>query len=536
MFVFNKKEKKTNTPQMTDSSNKATKGNRLNNFILTSVYILILLFAFVCSYTYVFDKKIDLGGDDTEYYLLGKAISEGDGYVNLFTEDKTPANSFPPGYPIIVGAVMKVFSTESLTTIKKVNGLFLIASIIMLFFIINKISLNKHLAFVVCFIITLNDHLLRYSTITMSEMPYMFFSFFTILVFMKMDFNKNPLKDPYFYLLLLFSVSAYYIRTIGISIFGGVILFMLVKRNWRYLLAYFSGVFVLALPWYIRGMMMGGNVYLEKLVEINPYRPEFGKVGFKDVYERFLSNAERYITKEIPEGCFNFIKVDYFMQSTISDWILGCLIIALILFGIIMSKDYKLLISFYLLGTFGVLLLWPDVWRGIRFMLPVVPILVYAIINGIYEYFVFFFSKIKKLNFNFSPLYLLPIVVLFIPRIFELHDEVNQPFPAQWENYIKIAKWSKENTEKDALICCRKPSIFYLYSDRAVTSYMNTLDKEELIKDLEKKGVDYVVMEQLGFTSTERYLLPAIKSNIKRFPEILKYKDPDTFLFKFLPK
>ena len=69
-----------------------------------------------------------------------------------------------------------------------------------------------------------------------------------------------------------------------------------------------------------------------------------------------------------------------------------------------------------------------------------------------------------------------------------------------------------------------------------ITGYKNTLDKEEQIKYLQSKGTDYVVLEQLGYSSTGRYLFPAIQRYPKKFKVIIHLKNPDTYLMKFLPE
>ncbi|MFQ5750795.1 MAG: hypothetical protein ACE5HI_02260, partial [bacterium] len=197
-------------------------------------------------------------------------------------------------------------------------------------------------------------------------------------------------------------------------------------------------------------------------------------------------------------------------------------------------KNYKLLLMSYFIGTFGILLLWPNVWFGTRFLLPSVPLLIYCLFNGIYEVIAFGLSKI---NFTpkFHPLYLLVFIFIFFPKIKELKAQANSSYPSNWKNYFATARWVKSNTAHDVVVCCRKPVMFYLFADRYTTGYKNTLDDQELIEGLKQNDVDYVVLEQLGFGSTYRYLYPAIKKNPGLFPVVFHLKNPDTYLLKFSP-
>ena len=54
------------------------------------------------------------------------------------------------------------------------------------------------------------------------------------------------------------------------------------------------------------------------------------------------------------------------------------------------------------------------------------------------------------------------------------------------------------------------------------------------IDNLIEKQVDYVVLEQLGYSSTYRYLLPAIQNNSDKFEVIQKLAEPDTYLLRLI--
>jgi hypothetical protein len=72
-----------------------------------------------------------------------------------------------------------------------------------------------------------------------------------------------------------------------------------------------------------------------------------------------------------------------------------------------------------------------------------------------------------------------------------------------------------------------------MYSNRWVAGFRNTLDKEELIGLLKERGVTHVVLDQLGYASTSRYLYPAIKRYPAKFKAIHQLKKPDTYIMKF---
>ena len=504
--------------------------------ILLIAYLLILSVTFFKVYHHIFDKKIYLGGDNADYYILGNSLANGQGYTEIHTIEKKPASHFSPGYPVVMSVFIKLFS-NNIITLTYVNGFFLWLSVLVLFYLFYRFSKNIHLAFIISIFTILNYHLLQYSTIMMSEIPFLFFSSLCLLLFAKTDFEKPFYKNLSFLGLLLCLSFTFHIRTTGVAILMGILLVLLIKKKWKYLGLTTGGFFLLALPWFIRNRSLGGNGYVSQLLLKNPYREELGTMVLSDWFTRISNNLQRYITREIPNGCFGFISVNYKDPIVYSEWIIGLLILIVIAYGIYKLTNYRLLVSGYLLGTFGILIVWPDVWIGIRFLLPVIPILLFLLFYGLFEAGKWLLSLVNIKNHTLIqaglPFCFLFSIPLFKPPIEILHNNVKKSYPNEYKNYFEIADWAKQNTEKDAVICCRKGNLFYLFSNRYVIGYQNTLDREEQVKFLKSKGTDYVVLEQLGFASTGRYLFPVIQRYPEKFKVLKHVKEPDTYIMKF---
>ncbi len=364
---------------------------------LTILYVFVLLLTFVKTYEFVYDKKLHLGGDNVAYYILGKSIAEGKGYTNIHMEGTPAANHFPPGYSAIVAGIMKVFNSD-FQTIKRANGIFYFLSLLILFALFKKIGNNIHLAFIVCILLILNFHLLQYSFIMMSEIPFLLFSCIVIWLYSKLNSSQNPLKSIHFYLFVFTLGFSYYIRTAGIALVGGIMLAMILERNWKYLAATALGFILMVLPWSIRGSQLGGNNYVKQLFMINPYRPEEGILAIGDWFTRFFVNFKRYLTREIPSSVTGDNFTAYKEDIVLNEYLFGGLLILLIGFGIWKLKRLRTLVIGYLLGTFFILLLWPDVWFGTRFMIPVIPFVVFLSIYGVYALITLVLEKVSFKN------------------------------------------------------------------------------------------------------------------------------------------
>ncbi len=525
------------------NSFKITK--RTYNRIFLALYILILLFSFFKTYDRVFDEKISLGGDNAAYYILGNSIAMGHGYKNIHVAEMTEHNHFPPGYPLIIAAASKVF-TNDIAFIKKVNGFFLLMSIGLLFLIIYKITGNFHWPFICCLFSLYNYYLLNYSFIMMSEIPYLFFSLLCILLTMITNWDNPFYKSWPFIFLLLCVPFTYYIRSTGLALFAGILLFLLYNRKWLHSFVLSAVFFLSILPWYIRGKHIGGNSYIGQLFFKNPYRPELGQMGIVDWLSRFRDNLERYITREIPNGMFNFIEqvngpVQKFPLTTF-EWVIGILTLALILFGLFRIKKYFLLILFYCGAYMGILLLWPDVWIGVRFILPLVPLLIFFFINGTVELISIIWNKLLKNKYQLLFQLMIVVICLFSIKSYgslatdKLELLAKGYYSKPYQNYFELAKWIKNNAPAKSVTSCRKGQLFFLYSTKFVTGFRNTLIVEEQIEYLKSKNVKYVVLDQLGYSSTRRYLFPAMKKYPGKFKVIKHLKNPDTYLTEFFPE
>ena len=128
-------------------------------------------------------------------------------------------------------------------------------------------------------------------------------------------------------------------------------------------------------------------------------------------------------------------------------------------------------------------------------------------------------------------------LLMILPMLAPLQAQAQaakMPYPPAYANYFAIAKAMQEQAPEGTVCCCRKPELFSYYAPGMVaTRYKYTLDADELIQGLLDQGVEFVVLEQLGYSSTYRYLYPAIQRNPQLFPVVWHLKNPDTYLLKF---
>ena len=493
----------------------------------------ILFIAFIAIYAYTFEARIALLGDNASYYILGKALFGGKGYVDLSAVTHSPNNHYPPGYPAIISLIM--LFDDSIVLLKLVNGLFFLLSLWILFELNLRLTNRRAFAFVVTFLSLLNAHLLYYASVILSEIPFLLFSSLSLLAFLKVDFNKTFLKNPYLYASLISFIISFYIRSLGLALLLGYVLYFLVHRRWKGMAMYSTAFVAATLPWLIRGQKLGGSSYVKQLMMVDPYQPELGQASLLDFAERFLNNFARYIGREIPSAIFPFIKAEYSSPLKSAEWITGVLLFFLFLYGIYSLPKYRWLVAGYLLGTLGILLLWPDVWIGVRFLVPLIPFLTLGFFYGCYAFLqksmslIYTTQAIKRIQ----PIWLLLFALLYLNPIYSLHQKTKTAYAAAWNSYFEVAHWLKKNEAQKVLVSTSKPSLFYIFSNTYSMRYKFADEPAEIIAELEEKQVDYVVIDEVH-KNTSRYLLPATQKYPQRFKEVYRVKNTDTYLLKFV--
>lgn len=493
------------------------------------IHLGILLIIFLVAYISSFSDKINLGGDNICYFTLGKALASGYGYVDIISPGLVPNNHFPPGYPFIISLFMRI-GFDEIGFFYGLNGLFTFLSIAILYKLLIRLDFSNRFAFVVCFFVTINTGIISFAITNMSEIPYLLFSLLALYLFAGLDFKKSVYLDFRFLLIMVMVVSAYYIRTSAITLILAMAIVLLVKKKWVHLLSFLTIFFLAILPWHLRSNALGGNSYVKQLLSKNPYAPELGKAGMNDFLDRMSKNLSRYISTEIPSS----ITGQFFenvTNPTIKDWVIGIAILLLVFYAIVkLAKSVKILpILLYMVFTAGMLSLWPEKWTGIRFMLPIVPLLLFLILYSINSLFEILGHQLK-VNWNSYVLCVAGIFLLAPLRLLGRMGEV--PYPQAYQNYFDIAEWAKINTPENSIICCRKPELFYLFSERKCVNYPYSLNADSVFHFLEHAQVDFVVVEQLGYSSTGKYLLPAINKNSSRFKILRKQTNPETYFLK----
>ena len=467
----------------------------------------------------LFDANLSLTGDNAQFINLGRSLAGGHGLVETIEGEPNPHTKYPFGFPLFL-AVVHILFPGDLVALKGLVILFYAASIPLVYLVVRR-SASAAMAFGVSALCLVSPPLLDYSHQVMSEIPYLAFSLLALLLLQRAQESKSLSALA---LAAIAAMAAYYVRSAGIVLIGAGIVFFLLHKRWREAGLVAAGSFLLALPWHLRNAVHGGSPYIDLLLRINPYRPDEGHLTFEALVERIAVNLELY-------GLF--IVPDILLPGLAGgNHFIGLACSGLVLYALVAGLAKRQLPAVYLACYLGLFILWPVVWTDTRFLVPAIPILFFAMLTSSAELLqrAVRWIGVKSPQPGMALLFLVP----FAANVLATRDLAGRigELPASYGNYFAAAEWIRDNTDTQAMVSCRKPYLMNAISHRKAAGYV-WKGPDEVLADFDKKGIDIVVVDQLGFRSTPEFLVPAVNAHMNRFDIVHVVPDPDTYILEF---
>ena len=496
--------------------------------------LLALLIVYLIAYSYCYDEKLYVGGDNVTYYYLGKALALGKGYVDIKSPQLEIHNIYPPGYPFILSLFMRL-GISSMESARYLNGLFGFMCVGLLYLISARVTTSRTLGMTVAVFLALNGPFIGSSMVTMSEVPSLLFVMIAMYL-MVTEETRRPLPGDYrFWLLLICVIAAYYIRTSAIMLLPAVLIYYAARKRWTHIAGIITGFVLAIIPWIVRTTRLGGNPYIQQFKSKNPYATELGAATMRDYLARIELNAVRYVSSELPSALLRdiFPDLDQEQKAPVAFWIGGIIILALVIYGIICMIRKQPAMVVYLVCSGALILVWPAVWFGSRFLVPLIPFIIFMLL---YSVSTITARMLAKFQIGWNPLLLCFGCIFMLASLRRLHAEAKDDYPVCYQSYFDAAAWTGQNLSKKSVVVCRKPELFYYFSsEQKSVLYPFEPDANKMIAWFRKMHVTHVVVDQLGFTSTGRYLLPAIQTVPAKFKMVYQSGNPATYIFAFDP-
>jgi hypothetical protein len=292
----------------------------------------------------------------------------------------------------------------------------------------------------------------------------------------------------------------------------------------------------LAFWWWLRARSLGGVDYISQFWWINPYDPELGRIGAAGLLERIVENGRHYGSTHLPlllvgnAGGVAVALGGVTILAALAGW------------GSRLRRPgvAELFFPLYL----GLILAWPAVWSGERFLLPAYPLILgYAAESVVRLTGRIRAGAVVPVGAGISALVLLlstPTIrqgmqfSMTCTTLYRAGDAYPCLAPV-WRDFFAIAEWSGDSLPEDAVIISRKPRLLYGLSARRGLIYPFSTDPEAFFAAVRESGARYLVLDQLGGVSA-RYLGPVLTAHPDAFCYLHAAEGGQAALLGILPE
>ena len=428
------------------------------DFFRRNRWVLIFLAIYLLLSILTFDLRLYTGGDNATYIILAESLVTGRGYNDIHLPEESPHTKFPVGLPLLLSVPMLIFGQNLL--ILKLS--ILILGVISIFFVYEiGAALFKHRINLVMILYLSIPLLYVYNHYVLSEIPYLCLSVAAMYLFMKARKDQ-----PMFYCLsFALAVYAYLIRTVGIALVIAMIVVLLVRKEYRYLIILLLIFLAVFIPWQIRNARLPQSwTYFDEMLLKNPYDQYLGKITVVDFVVRLYENFVLYTFTIFPQTMVPITK------SPVIHAVCGFMFLMFIILGFVGKIRRFAVIEVYFFISIAIALSWPKIWSSSRFLVPLMVFLVFYLSSGV-------FWVVRRANIRYlGTVFLVVIAVFNSGALFALGQQAFRYNAANLSGdkyagyrpadrrYFEAIDYMRDNVPKNKIIIARKPQFVYLIS------------------------------------------------------------------------
>jgi len=435
------------------------------------------------------------GGDNAGYLSLAYSLATGEGYVEAWDPALAPHTKYPPLYPALLAGAMGL-GAEAWITFKLLSLLLVTLSVTVCFAWVR----DRHgvlLATGVSLVLAFSPAFLWSTNWILSDPLFLALTLACLWSFHRSEHVAVPSR--WILAGCVFAILSTFTRTAGLPLVLAVGAALGLARHWRALAGFVVAFVAPSVFWWLRSRSGGEAQYVSEFWMIDPYQPDLGRAGIGDLAARVLENLQGYVLVHIPAG--------------LSPWsggaltALGLVLMAAASAGWVARIGVRwTVVELFTPLYFGLILLWPAVWSGDRFALPLYPLMLFyaaeAILRGA-----------RRLDSRLPlAVGVIAVALLLVPSTQSWGQSVREaracrgvvrqagPFGCYSEGlqqFVSAARWIGENVPDGSAVFSRKPRIFYTLSGVRSRTYPLSSDPDRFFREAREVGVSYVVLDRV---------------------------------------
>ncbi len=403
------------------------------------------------------------GGDNAGYVTLAYSLVSHGTYTDLYDPAQLPHTKYPPVFPALL-ALLMLLGARTWTALKTVAAVSTVAATVFTYLWAER-RLGPGRAVGVAVLVALSSSVVYYSHWVLSDPTFLALTMVGLWAFDRAD--EEGARPGWLVIGVAAAGLAYFTRSAGLPLLAALGGWLALRRRWRALAGAALAVGIPAFLWWLRARAVGQIEYTSEFWMVNPYDPSLGHVGVGGLLARIVGNVRGYVGTHIPTGIVG-------KGGGPGILALGVILVGLGLMGWLRRGTKRIgVVELFLPLYVGLILLWPEVWSGDRFALPLLPILFVFAVEVLTES-ARRLGRTTSMVVGFAALLvvLLPAFGSWLGATRQASacaslTEAGSPFACygpRFTDFADAATWSGANLPEGSVVLSRKPRIFFVLS------------------------------------------------------------------------
>jgi hypothetical protein len=496
----------------------------------------------------VFNPTPHSGGDNSGYIGLAHGLLADGTYADVYDPDRLPHTKYPPVFPAVL-ALLMAMGARTWAALKLSAAIPTVMAVAFTYLWAER-RVGALSAFAIALLLSVSSGIVHYSQWILSDPLFLALTMGALFALERADVGADtgagattdgvagPAADPradgpvtsdrlWLVAGVLLTGLAYFTRSAGLPLIVAFLAVLALRRSWTRLAGAAVALGIPMVLWWLRGRGEGVAQYGTEFWMVDPYQPALGTIGPLGLLPRILENLEAYVLRHGPAGVVGSdgpalaaIGVGLTVAG-VAGWILSA------------RREIGLTEIFFPLYA-GLILVWPAVWGGDRFALPLYPLLFLYGVVALDE----LRTRVPQTAANAATAAV--ALFLILPASANWLDTTRQVeqcsraaeragpwacYGARIGYFVAAAAWMSEALPEGSAVLTRKPRHFYTLSGHPSRTFPFLEDPEALLGLADEVGARYVLLDRWDGLAG-RYVGGAVRARPAAFCYVRGFGEP----------